>query len=70
LRFKLYILQVWFRVNELLPLELQKRLPDGPSSAISMSLQDEGDVLEEFLSVQVGTQFIDPVWLPLICSTA
>ncbi|RCV07077.1 hypothetical protein SETIT_1G215100v2 [Setaria italica] len=36
------ITQVWFRVNELLPLELQKRLPDGPSSAISMSLQDEG----------------------------
>jgi len=35
-----------------------------------MSLQDEGDVLEEFLSVQVGTQFIDHVWLPLICSTA
>ncbi|CAL5021165.1 unnamed protein product [Urochloa decumbens] len=36
------ITQVWFRVNELLPLELQKRLPDGPSSAISSSLQDEG----------------------------
>jgi len=36
------ITQVWFCVNELLPLELQKRLPDGPSSAISMSLQDEG----------------------------
>jgi AP2-associated kinase len=35
-------MQVWFRVNELLPLELQKRLPDGPSSAMSMSLQDEG----------------------------
>ncbi|KAF8652970.1 hypothetical protein HU200_062402 [Digitaria exilis] len=33
---------VWFRVNELLPLELQKRLPDGSSSAISVSLQDEG----------------------------
>ncbi|XP_062222898.1 uncharacterized protein LOC133921858 [Phragmites australis] len=36
------ITQVWFRVNELLPLELQKRLPDGPSSSISMSLHDEG----------------------------
>lgn len=36
------ITQVWFRVNELLPLELQKSLPDGGSSAISMSLQDEG----------------------------
>ncbi|XP_062219492.1 uncharacterized protein LOC133919197 [Phragmites australis] len=35
------ITQVWFRVNELLPLELQKNLPDGPSSAISMSLHDE-----------------------------
>ncbi|BAF09204.1 Os02g0591900, partial [Oryza sativa Japonica Group] len=33
---------VWFRVNELLPLELQKNLPDGASSGISMSLQDEG----------------------------
>jgi len=36
------ITQVWFRVNELLPLELQKRLPDGPSPAVSSSLQDEG----------------------------
>lgn len=36
------ITQVWFRVNELLPLELQKSLPDGPSSAVSMSSQDEG----------------------------
>lgn len=36
------ITQVWFRVNELLPLELQKSLPDGPSPAVSLSLQDEG----------------------------
>ncbi|KAL5207801.1 hypothetical protein ABZP36_032236 [Zizania latifolia] len=35
------ITQVWFLVNELLPLELQKNLSDGASSAISMSLQDE-----------------------------
>ncbi|GJM85408.1 hypothetical protein PR202_ga01854 [Eleusine coracana subsp. coracana] len=33
---------VWFRVNELLPLELQKNLPDGASSTISMVSQDEG----------------------------
>ncbi|KAL6899325.1 hypothetical protein ACP4OV_005983 [Aristida adscensionis] len=33
---------VWFRVNELLPLELQKNLPDGTSSGISPSLQDQG----------------------------
>ncbi|WVZ74790.1 hypothetical protein U9M48_022926 [Paspalum notatum var. saurae] len=37
-----YSTAVWFRVNELLPLELQKRLPDGPSSTVSMGLQDEG----------------------------
>ncbi|KAF7079168.1 hypothetical protein CFC21_083440 [Triticum aestivum] len=36
------ITQVWFRVNELLPLELQKSLPDGASAAISMGLQDDG----------------------------
>ncbi|KAK3158341.1 hypothetical protein QOZ80_2AG0135870 [Eleusine coracana subsp. coracana] len=36
------ITQVWFRVNELLPLELQKNLPDGASSTISMVSQDEG----------------------------
>uniref|UniRef100_A0ACD5YW67 Uncharacterized protein n=1 Tax=Avena sativa TaxID=4498 RepID=A0ACD5YW67_AVESA len=36
------ITQVWFRVNELLPLELQKSLPDGASATISMGLQDEG----------------------------
>lgn len=36
------ITQVWFRVNELLPLELQKSLPDGASAAISTGLQDEG----------------------------
>ncbi|AQK72202.1 Protein kinase superfamily protein [Zea mays] len=36
------ITQVWFRVNELLSLELQKRLPDGPSPAVSLSSQDEG----------------------------
>uniref|UniRef100_A0A453NYN4 non-specific serine/threonine protein kinase n=1 Tax=Aegilops tauschii subsp. strangulata TaxID=200361 RepID=A0A453NYN4_AEGTS len=35
------ITQVWFRVNELLPLELQKSLPDGASAAISMGLQDD-----------------------------
>ncbi|KAG8071248.1 hypothetical protein GUJ93_ZPchr0006g42592 [Zizania palustris] len=35
------ITQVWFRVNELLPLELQKNLSNGASSPISMSLQDE-----------------------------
>ncbi|KAL6634655.1 hypothetical protein ACP70R_027326 [Stipagrostis hirtigluma subsp. patula] len=33
---------VWFRVNELLPLELQKNLPDGASSGICMNLQDQG----------------------------
>ncbi|KAK3154510.1 hypothetical protein QOZ80_2BG0191400 [Eleusine coracana subsp. coracana] len=36
------ITQVWFHVNELLPLELQKNLPDGASSTISMVPQDEG----------------------------
>ncbi|TVU29467.1 hypothetical protein EJB05_21047 [Eragrostis curvula] len=35
-------LQVWFRVNELLPLELQENLPDGASSAVTMSSRDEG----------------------------
>ncbi|KAK3119101.1 hypothetical protein QOZ80_9BG0713840 [Eleusine coracana subsp. coracana] len=35
------ITQVWFRVNELLPLELQKDLPDGASPAISMVSRDE-----------------------------
>ncbi|GJN21458.1 hypothetical protein PR202_gb08934 [Eleusine coracana subsp. coracana] len=36
---------VWFHVNELLPLELQKNLPDGASSTISMVPQDEGPYL-------------------------
>ncbi|XP_008808088.1 AP2-associated protein kinase 1-like [Phoenix dactylifera] len=41
------ITQVWFRVNEQLPVELQKYLPDGSSSNISMyhptsSMHDEG----------------------------
>lgn len=37
--------QVWFRVNELLPLELQKDLPDGSPSGSAFELQtteDEG----------------------------
>ncbi|KAJ8485183.1 hypothetical protein OPV22_017668 [Ensete ventricosum] len=41
------IMQVWFRVNELLPLELQKHLPDGSSGAVEMrpppsGSQDQG----------------------------
>ncbi|XP_048529811.1 AP2-associated protein kinase 1-like [Triticum urartu] len=39
------ITQVWFRVNELLPLELQKDLPDGSPSGSAFELQtteDEG----------------------------
>ncbi|CAL9083322.1 unnamed protein product [Musa textilis] len=41
------ITQVWFRVNELLPLELQKHLPDGSSGAVEMrpppsGSQDQG----------------------------
>ncbi|XP_009395097.2 uncharacterized protein LOC103980417 [Musa acuminata AAA Group] len=41
------ITQVWFRVNELLPLELKKHLPDGSSGAVEMhpppsGSQDQG----------------------------
>jgi len=30
---------VWFRVNEQLPVELQKHLPDGPAGAVNIRLQ-------------------------------
>ncbi|AQK72207.1 Protein kinase superfamily protein [Zea mays] len=49
---------VWFRVNELLSLELQKRLPDGPSPAVSLSSQDEGEVLEEIYLYKYVTLLI------------
>lgn len=39
--------QVWFRVNEILPVELQKDLPDGSASAVDIhspasNAHDEG----------------------------
>ncbi|XP_020582299.1 uncharacterized protein LOC110025940 isoform X2 [Phalaenopsis equestris] len=55
------ITQVWFRVNELLPLELQKHLPDSPLSAIdahppTVKLHQEG-VTKRVNTVSQGSPF-------------
>lgn len=43
------ITQVWFRVNDLLPLELQKHLPDGSGATPAVGVSPTSDVHDEGL---------------------